>query len=510
MKFRHPLFTHLVSLGFLRRKCSMKRLALSLCFGASLVQSVSAATITGTVTDVQGQGLAGVGVSLAISGARTTTDASGAWSLNWSSTGVSDRSVHLSSSRWTGKAVELNLPSASDVTVEAFTLSGASLGRTNVGQLEAGFHRIPVVLASAGLAWLRVTTNGHAETLLAGLGSSQGNRSSAMGAGRALAVPDTLVYTWQSVVADQQLLTEIPNSEILFELDTTIPPSPVFNPSAGSYPFAPVVSVNESVGANVYYTTDGSNPTTSSLVSTYGGGGVIVDGKTIKTIKAIAVRNGVTSAVSSATYTVADIAWQTGITYGSVTDSAGQSYRTVKIGTQTWMAENLNYAGANGATGRCYRDSARYCKVYGRLYSWADVMGLDSTYVSKFRGGSSVRRQGICPTGWHVPSDSEWAVMQNTADSSGRLTETKLKSMSGWELLNAGTDVYGFRVLPAGDRTSNGWFGYISIFATFWLSGEYDATGACGRDLGAFHDGYNNVGHNSYKWVGSSLRCVQD
>jgi len=404
----------------------MKRLALSLCLTASLFQSAPAVTISGTVTDVQGHGLAGVGVSLALSGSKTTTDALGGWSLDWSNaTGISDRSVHQSASRWTGKSVELTLPAASEVTVDAFTLSGASLGRTNVGHLEAGFHRVPLTIASAGLAWLRVTVNGHTETLLAGLGSSSGDRASEMGAGRTQAVPDTLLFTWNSKVMFRQVLNTMPGSKILVMVDTiTIP-------------------------------------------------------------------------------------WQTGIAYGSVTDSAGQSYRTVKIGTQTWMAENLNYAGADGTTGHCYNDSARYCEVYGRLYTWAEVIGLDSTYNSTWWYGSSVKHQGICPKGWHVPSDSEWTVMQTEVDASNTVDGTKLKSMSGWST-NLGTDVYGFRVLPVGRRHYTGSFRGLGEIIDFWSASQYDANFALNRYLDDGVGGASVDADYHGKSDGLSLRCVQD
>ncbi len=124
------------------------------------------------------------------------------------------------------------------------------------------------------------------------------------------------------------------------------------------------------------------------------------------------------------------------IAYGSLT-YGGQTYKTVKIGTQTWMAENLNYAGTDGTTGVCYNapsgvktsGPADTCAKYGRLYTWAEVMnGSASTTTAKVRG--------ICPEGWHVPTDSEWTTLVNTVEADTSVGAykggTALKSTSGW------------------------------------------------------------------------------
>ncbi|MDR2728373.1 MAG: hypothetical protein LBB56_04515, partial [Chitinispirillales bacterium] len=111
----------------------------------------------------------------------------------------------------------------------------------------------------------------------------------------------------------------------------------------------------------------------------------------------------------------------------SFTDTRNsQTYKTVKIGNQTWMAENLNYAGSGGNTGVCYNSSSDNCSKYGRLYTWAEVMnGASSSLLNP----SGV--QGVCPVGWHVPSDAEWTILTDFVG--GDLTAgTKLKSKTGW------------------------------------------------------------------------------
>jgi uncharacterized protein (TIGR02145 family) len=123
---------------------------------------------------------------------------------------------------------------------------------------------------------------------------------------------------------------------------------------------------------------------------------------------------------------------------GSLAGSEGESfiftdprdnktYRAVRIGTQVWMAENLNYA-AKGS--RCYDDSPVNCDKYGRLYNWKDAMKA-------------------CPKGWHLPKYKEWedlVYFKETMFVAGK----KLKAKSGWIEDGNGTDEYGFAALPGG------------------------------------------------------------
>jgi uncharacterized protein (TIGR02145 family) len=162
------------------------------------------------------------------------------------------------------------------------------------------------------------------------------------------------------------------------------------------------------------------------------------------------------------------IPWNSTVTYGVLVDNRdAQTYRTVQIGTQTWMAENLNYRNALDSTdtvGACYNNSVDSCLKYGRLYTWIEVMGIDSIFQSTLWGGSDINHQGICPTGWHVPSDTEWSTLaiNSGGDSSAA---ANLRSTNGWgpytdsSILGSGlygsnsngTDRFGFRVLPAGN-----------------------------------------------------------
>jgi uncharacterized protein (TIGR02145 family) len=129
------------------------------------------------------------------------------------------------------------------------------------------------------------------------------------------------------------------------------------------------------------------------------------------------------------------------ITYGSFTDNRdGHTYKTVQLGTQEWMAENLNYDG-NG--GRCFADNAAYCSIFGRLYDW------DAAMTS-------------CPEGWRLPSSDDFAALGNYVfnaqdtsagrDSSGTLLKTELywKQNKETSKFSSGNNAFGFNGLPGG------------------------------------------------------------
>jgi len=192
------------------------------------------------------------------------------------------------------------------------------------------------------------------------------------------------------------------------------------------------------------------------------------------------------------------------IIYGWLTDVRdNQVYRTVKIGTQTWMAMNLNY---KVDSSWCYGGVASNCSTYGRLYQWASAMDLASTYNSTSWGGT-LPHQGICPSGWHVPSDAEWIKLTDTTLSSATAGKV-LKANSNLWSTNTGTDVYGFSVLPAGVRYDDGSFGYLSGNAFFWSSSEYTASNAWYRDF--YYTGGGVDHFNDFKVYGFLLRCLQD
>jgi len=219
-------------------------------------------------------------------------------------------------------------------------------------------------------------------------------------------------------------------------------------------------------------------------------------------------------ALTSYSATGLQLAFDTSSTFkldtGHFTDARdGQSYKYTKIGSQTWMAQNLNY---QVDSSWCAGGVASNCAIYGRLYQWTAAMKLDTSYNHKvWQGADSAKHQGACPSGWHVPSDAEWIKLTDTTLSSVTATAgTVLKANSSLWSTNTGTDVYGFSVLPAaaGSHYGDGRLDGLGRYAYFWSSSEFDASYAWYR---YFH--YNNVyvdRHGDLKTNGFSLRCLQN
>ncbi|MCL4102698.1 fibrobacter succinogenes major paralogous domain-containing protein [Fibrobacter sp. HC4] len=193
-----------------------------------------------------------------------------------------------------------------------------------------------------------------------------------------------------------------------------------------------------------------------------------------------------------------------------------QVYKTVTIGSQTWMAENLNYETGNSW---CYENKASNCDKYGRLYTWSAVM--DSAAQFSVNAGTrcgygktctpNSPHRGICPEGWHVPTNEEYSTLYTYIGGSST-AGSLLKSTSGWGdyygKSGNGTDKYGFSVLPAGYRGSYGNFSNEGYYAYLWSASEYYSDFAW-YQLFYFNDDYANQ-LSYYKYDGQSLRCLKD
>lgn len=186
----------------------------------------------------------------------------------------------------------------------------------------------------------------------------------------------------------------------------------------------------------------------------------------------------------------------------------GQKYTTVKIGNQCWMRENLNYM---TGTSWCYNNLNSNCETYGRLYTWTTIM--DGTPASN-QVPSGV--QGICPDGWHVPSDPEWCILTKYIDSSincdtsgynGIDGATKMKSLWGWSSGGNGTNESGFNALPGGCMGIYH-FDDLSLYSYHWsASDDYPGFAL----LIKLNYGLPKIGrYFSLKNRGYSLRCVND
>lgn len=220
------------------------------------------------------------------------------------------------------------------------------------------------------------------------------------------------------------------------------------------------------------------------------------------------------------------------ITYDTMTDNRDNKvYKTIKIGSQTWMAENLNFDPGQGGSGEtkydwswCFKDVAANCAVAGRLYTWAAAIDsvklatdVDNPQDCGFQKTCTLpaKVQGICPNGWHLPTKTEWQALFTAVggqDNAGKV----LKSQTGWYRNGNGTDAYGFSALPAG-QGDHGNFNYDAGHdAIFWSATEYDS-GNAAFDIGSayyvrlYHD-EDRAGGPAIcgKYYGFSVRCIKD
>lgn len=195
----------------------------------------------------------------------------------------------------------------------------------------------------------------------------------------------------------------------------------------------------------------------------------------------------------------------------SFTDSRdGKIYTTVLIGGQCWLAQNLNIGtridGTQSQTDNqviekyCYGDLESNCDIYGGLYQWDEVM--------QYLTAASV--QGICPAGWHLPSDTELTILITFLGgefvAGGKMKET---GTAHWVSPNIGaTNTSGFNALPGGYMNSSGIFNELTIYAYFWSASQSSSSYAWYRDLRNTYAGVER--NNYYKTTSFSVRCIKD
>jgi uncharacterized protein (TIGR02145 family) len=195
-----------------------------------------------------------------------------------------------------------------------------------------------------------------------------------------------------------------------------------------------------------------------------------------------------------------------------VADINGTVYKTVVIGEQLWMSENLSVdkfrngdlipeaktdaewkrAGENKQPAWCYyQNDPKNGTIYGKLYNWFAVNDP----------------RGLAPEGWHVPTDAEWGVLSNFLGGD-EIAGKKMKSSSGWSENGNGDYSSGFSGLPGGDRYANGDFGNVGNYGCWWSSTEHSTFLAYSRNL--LHESGYLLRYYSEKGKGLSVRCLRD
>jgi uncharacterized protein (TIGR02145 family) len=229
-------------------------------------------------------------------------------------------------------------------------------------------------------------------------------------------------------------------------------------------------------------------------------------------VRAYATNSAGTAYGNQITFITSKSLFNPSLTYGTMSDNDGNTYKTILIGTQTWMAENLktskyrngdpiptnltDAAWSVATTGAyaIYNNDAANNTTYGKLYNWYAV--VDS--------------RNLCPTGWHVPSDGEWTILEDFLLGGSSVAGGKLKSTSSlWNTPNTGaTNESGFSGLPGGGRDNGGGTYYRIGSYGYWWSSTGPSADAWLRSLN-----YNNGDSRRFdtnKQFGFSVRCLKD
>ena len=176
------------------------------------------------------------------------------------------------------------------------------------------------------------------------------------------------------------------------------------------------------------------------------------------------------------------------VKYETLNDTRdGKTYKTVKIGDQVWMAENLNYE-VEGSS--CYDDNPANCSKYGSLYTWDEAMIA-------------------CPPSWHLPDSLEWRILVSSVGGDWETAGEKLKSSNSWAE-EENDNVYGFSALPAGVRIANERYeyAYMGKSTSFWSSTKL-ITQVLSVTIRGDNDSRLDFG-STYTMVMKSVRCLQD
>jgi uncharacterized protein (TIGR02145 family) len=192
----------------------------------------------------------------------------------------------------------------------------------------------------------------------------------------------------------------------------------------------------------------------------------------------------------------------------------GKKYKTIQIGTQIWMAENLRATVYNdGSKISFVTNNGIWAGLTAGAYCWYDNDTTNrNTYGALYNWYAVTDRRNICPAGWHVPTDAEWVTMETLlgggTEAGGKLKETEFMH---WQSPNTGaTNKSGFTGLPGGyrDKEFNGAFHNLRSAGYFWTSTQGSSTHAWMRDLFLMEIGTDR--HTYFKAGGLSVRCIRN
>ncbi len=199
------------------------------------------------------------------------------------------------------------------------------------------------------------------------------------------------------------------------------------------------------------------------------------------------------------------------LVYGTVTDIDGNTYKTITIGTQTWMAENLKTTRYNDGTAiPIVPDDSSWENTHDGAYCWYNSDTSNRNTYGALYNWHAASTSKLGPTGWHVPTLAEWLTLENFLGGIGAAgNKLKEAGTAHWIGPNSNADnSSGFTALPGGSRDYHGPFGGISTQGYWWLASEHDSLSAWSPSMLPVENGL--VRGNYSKHSGFSVRCVKD
>jgi uncharacterized protein (TIGR02145 family) len=283
--------------------------------------------------------------------------------------------------------------------------------------------------------------------------------------------------------------------------------------------------------AQVSISPDGSKPDSSAMLDVQSTSkGVLIPRMT--KMQRVAIASPATGLLVFQTDGTPGFYFYSGSVWSMINDPCGRYnveyggiiYHTVKIGSQCWLRENLNIGtiiardqnmSDNGIIEKyCGYEVEETCLTYGGLYQWNEMMQYSTTEGA----------QGICPAGWHIPTDEEWKILEGFADEMygiGNITwinlglrgfnagkNLKTAEFGAWSESSLNSDLFGFRALGAGYHPPQGYYSDATVQTMFWTSTPWSTPDAVCRGLQTMSDKISR--ENVEKTMFYSVRCIRD
>jgi len=201
-------------------------------------------------------------------------------------------------------------------------------------------------------------------------------------------------------------------------------------------------------------------------------------------------------------------------TTGTEVNQEGNEFKWVGIGTQIWMAENLDVTSLNDGTQiPNITDDVEWSNLYTPSYVWYANEPNYRDSLGAMYNWYALETQKLCPEGWHIPNTTEWETLKQYLSDNGNEGHegTALKALIGWGESGNGTDLYGFSAMPVGYRSYDGTFmntNSAGSFASFWSTTVTNPATADGWEVASNNTTMSK--NPTFKSIGRSVRCIKD